>query len=181
MFGRILLGGAIGVIAGTLIGHAGKSAGGACPILCHPTISAIFFAAVGMMIAGGIKGGASRVELAGFQTVENEEQFQAALVSDKPALVEFYTDWCGHCRKIAPMMSSLAEEYGDRMAFFKVDGDKARGLTREHGVRGYPTILIFSNGEEKGRIVGAQPEEEIRGAIEGAIGSSAGNGTESQS
>lgn len=177
MVGRILLGGAIGVIVGTLIGHAGKSAGGACPILCHPTISAIFFAAMGMLIAGGIKGSAGSIELTGFQPVETEEQLQTALAVEKPALVEFYTDWCGYCKRSAPTMSALADEYGDRMVFVKIDGDKARGITREYGIRGYPTILFFNNGEETGRIVGARPEEEIRNAIESAVGGS-GDATE---
>lgn len=72
-----------------------------------------------------------------------------------PILVWFTADWCGYCRQLRPVLEELAEE---GHAVLRVDADRHRGLTREHRVRGLPTVLIYKQGEETARIVGAEPK-----------------------
>jgi thioredoxin 1 len=171
MFGKVIFGAAIGVVAGYLIGYAGKSSGAACPILCNPTVSAVLFGVAGALITMGVaRRGSSEIVMENLTPVENADQFrELVLDSEKTSLVEFYTHWCSVCRRMAPVVNSLAKEHAGKANFVKVDVDKAVGLAQEYGVEGVPTIVFFARGKEGKRIVGATWKAELQKELDSAL------------
>ena len=91
------------------------------------------------------------------------------LEADKPVLVDFYTNWCGPCRRLAPVMDKLADEYKDRAKFVKVNVDKSRKLAKEYGITSVPTILIFKDGKVKKRLARVRKADEYRVALDAAL------------
>lgn len=85
----------------------------------------------------------------------------AILKADKPALVDFWADWCGPCRMIAPSVKAIAEEYGDKMVVAKMDVDDNPAVPGRYGIVGIPTLMLFKDGEVVERITGALPKERI--------------------
>lgn len=82
------------------------------------------------------------------------------------ALVDFYADWCGPCKTIAPIVEELSDEYANRMNFYKLDVDKDGEVSMKYGVRGIPTLKIFAAGKEKDTLVGAVSREKLVEFIE---------------
>ena len=70
-------------------------------------------------------------------------------------VVDFFAEWCGPCKKIAPLLHQLAQKAGDKVVFCKVDVDASRELAASHGVKSMPTILFFREGKQTDQIVGA--------------------------
>ena len=77
------------------------------------------------------------------------------LGSETPVLVDFWATWCGPCRAIAPLLEAAAEDYGDKVLITKVDVDKNPQSAMKFGVRNIPTLLLFQNGKQIGKHVGA--------------------------
>ncbi len=75
--------------------------------------------------------------------------------SDLPVLVDFWAEWCGPCKTIAPVLEELAQEHGDKLRIAKVDVDSEQALALRFGIQGIPTMIVFSNGEPELRITGA--------------------------
>ena len=91
-----------------------------------------------------------------------DDGFQdAVLNSELPVLVDFWAPWCGPCRIVAPVLEEIAGEYSDRLIVAKVNTDEQQRRAQEYGVRGIPTLLLFQNGHEIDRVVGALPKEEL--------------------
>ncbi len=91
-----------------------------------------------------------------------EATFQdEVLASDKPVLVDFWAEWCGPCRMIAPSVHAIAEEYGDSLKVGKVDVDSNPAVPGRYGIVGIPTLMLFKGGEVVERITGALPKERI--------------------
>jgi len=88
------------------------------------------------------------------------------LGSDKPVLVDFWAEWCGPCRMIAPSVEAVAEEYGEKAGFFKMNVDENMNVPQRYGIRGIPTLILFKGGQEQERIVGAV----LRDAISKVVG-----------
>ena len=82
---------------------------------------------------------------------------EKVLNSDKPVLVDFYANWCGPCKMIAPYLDDLAEEFKGKVTVAKLDVDQNGQSAMKFGVRGIPTMILFENGEQKDVIVGADP------------------------
>ena len=91
----------------------------------------------------------------------NLENFsQEVLKSDKPVLLDFYADWCGPCNMMAPEMEAFAEET-ETVKVCKLDVDEATDLAMTFGVMSIPTVILFKNGEEVDRFVGAREKDGI--------------------
>lgn len=82
---------------------------------------------------------------------------EKVLNSTKPVLVDFFANWCGPCKMIAPYLDNLAEEYKDKVTIAKLDVDQNGQSAMKYGVRGIPTMILFKNGKQEEVIVGADP------------------------
>jgi thioredoxin 1 len=100
----------------------------------------------------------------------DENNFEeAALRSPVPVLLDFTAVWCPPCRTIAPHVAALAQQYGDRVRVGKVDADGSPELASRYGVRGLPTLLMFSGGQVVGQLVGAVPRAKIEAMVEKSL------------
>lgn len=83
-----------------------------------------------------------------------------------PAVIDFYADWCGPCRVVAPIMDELAEEYKNRVQFYKIDTEKEQQLAGMFGIQSIPSILFIPTKGKPQMAVGALPKETMVEAIE---------------
>jgi thioredoxin 2 len=88
-------------------------------------------------------------------SVSEEEFHEAVADAGVPVLVDFYADWCGPCKVTAPMLDELVHRHQGRLLVLKVDTDQYPALAQQHAVRGIPTLLVFDEGREVRRHVGA--------------------------
>ena len=80
---------------------------------------------------------------------------QDVLQAEGPVLVDFWAEWCGPCKMIAPVLVELADEYGEKLKVCKMDVDANPDTAPKYGIRGIPTLILFNNGEVAGTKVGA--------------------------
>ena len=99
--------------------------------------------------------------------VVNSENFSAfTAAGDKLVLVDFWAKWCGPCRAVAPLLSKLADEYQEKIVIGKVNIDENKELTLKNNVASIPTIQLYKGGEIVASIIGAQPYEVFKEAVE---------------
>ena len=83
------------------------------------------------------------------------------LGSDKPVLVDFWAEWCGPCRMIAPSVAAVAEDYEGKAGVFKMNVDENRDIPAKFGIRGIPTLMIFKDGQLAATKVGAMSKAQL--------------------
>ena len=92
------------------------------------------------------------------------------LDSDTPVLVDFWADWCGPCKMIAPALEEISNELGGKVTVAKLNIDENPDAPAKYGVRGIPTMILFKNGEPAATKVGAEPKGRIQGWLEEQLG-----------
>lgn len=100
-----------------------------------------------------------------FQFTDSNFQ-KEALESDIPVLVDFYADWCGPCKMIAPIVAELADEYEGNFKIGKLNVDEQSGTASKYRVMSIPTLMIFKNGEAVDSIVGVVPKKVLQDKLD---------------
>ena len=99
-------------------------------------------------------------------TITKENFASEVLASDKPVLIDLWAEWCGPCRMMAPVVAELAEDYAGRVRVGKVNVDEQADIAVRYGVSSIPTLLLFKDGREAGRLVGYRPKADVTAALE---------------
>ena len=98
------------------------------------------------------------------------ENFSTEVIeSDTPVLVDFWAEWCGPCRVIAPVVDEIATEYSQKVKVGKLNVDYHNQVASQYGVRSIPALLIFKNGAVANQIVGAVPKNKITEILDSVI------------
>lgn len=154
----IVVGGGIGA----LLGYYGQCSSGTCPLTATPYRGAIYGAFLGLLFGISFLGNSGSkdafpAENAATEDIDSPEALATrVLSSDKPVLVDFYSNTCPPCRRLAPIMEELAREYEGRAVVAKVNIDKVPKLAEQYEIKGIPSVVIFVNGSEKERVAGLQ-------------------------
>jgi len=91
---------------------------------------------------------------------------EKVLKSEKPAVIDFYADWCGPCQMAAPIIDKLADEFEEKVLIGKLNVDENQEIAQRYGVMSIPTMIIFKNGKEIDRRIGFPGEAGLRNMVE---------------
>ena len=104
------------------------------------------------------------------KAVNDSEFAGVVLESAMPVLVDFWATWCGPCQTMGPILDTIAGEYDGRIKVYKMNVDENPATPVKYGIRGIPTLILFSKGEIVDRIIGAQPKSNVDDLIKKALG-----------
>ena len=104
--------------------------------------------------------------VANIVTLTDENFAQEVLKSPVPVLVDFWAEWCGPCKMVAPILDELASEYDNRVKIAKLNIDDYQGLATEYGIRAIPTLLIFKDGQVSDQIVGLRSKRDFKAKLD---------------
>ena len=98
------------------------------------------------------------------------EEFQTEVLESKvPVLVDFWAEWCGPCRMVAPVLEKLQEEYSEKIKIVKLNIDNFPALAEKYDVQSIPNMVLFKNGTEVDRIIGVAGNEKFRNAFDKVV------------
>lgn len=172
---RVIAGLVVGGALGALAGHFGRCSSGTCPLTSTPIRGALYGGVMGCFVALTMAGNGLRSEpqeVVGEEDIvkiEGVEQFDGTVLkAEQPVLVDFYSDHCGPCRRLAPTIGKLASNYKGRAVVAKanLDGGRNGKLARRYGIRGIPAVLFFHKGEVVEEIVGLRGEGDYAGVLD---------------
>jgi thioredoxin 1 len=109
----------------------------------------------------------------GTRSVTDQDFATEVLGASKPVLVDFWAEWCGPCKMIAPALEEIAGEIGDQVDIVKLNIDENPDTPGRYGVRGIPTMLLFKGGQPVAQKVGAAPRSQIQQWLEGQLSTTA--------
>jgi thioredoxin 1 len=99
-----------------------------------------------------------------------DDTFETEVVnSDKPVLVDYWADWCGPCKMIAPILDEIADEYADRVKITKLNIDENPATPPKYGIRGIPTLMLFKGGNVEATKVGAVSKSQLTAFLDSNI------------
>ena len=101
-------------------------------------------------------------------TLTQENFSQQVLQSPSPVLVDFWAEWCGPCKMIAPLLDELADEYSGKIKIGKVNIDEQQELATKYGIRAIPTLLVISKGQVAEQMVGAKSKRDLKASLDRA-------------
>ena len=103
-------------------------------------------------------------------TIElTHEDFEKTVTSEGITLVDFWAEWCGPCRAIAPILDDIAAEHGDKLKIVKLNTDEESAIAIKYGVTSIPMLNVYVNGEVVKTIIGAKPKPALLKELEGFI------------
>ena len=99
----------------------------------------------------------------------NDENTKAEIESGKPVVIDFWAEWCIPCKKIAPIIDELAEQFEGRVKIGKYNVEDSSDISTEFGIRNIPTVIFFKNGEMVDKIVGATSKDKFKEKVENLL------------
>ena len=101
--------------------------------------------------------------------ISDESFEEEVLQSEKPVLIDYWAEWCGPCKMIAPVLEEIAGEYSDRLKVVKLNIDDNPQTPPKYGIRGIPTLMVFKNGQVEATKVGAASKTQLTAFIEESL------------
>ena len=99
-----------------------------------------------------------------------DQSFEKDVIkADKPVVVDFWAEWCGPCKQIAPALEEISNELGTKVSFVKLNIDENPAAPDRYGVRGIPTLMLFSGGQVAAVLVGAKPKSQIKDWVQSTL------------
>ena len=102
--------------------------------------------------------------------ITNDNFEEEVLKSSMPILVDFYADWCGPCKMMGPVVESMEEEFAGKLKVGKTNVDDNGDIAVKYGVQSIPTMIVFKDGKEAGKLIGAYGQDALVNMIKEAIG-----------
>ena len=101
--------------------------------------------------------------------ISDESFEEEVLQSERPVLIDYWAEWCGPCKMIAPVLDEIATEYSDRLKVVKLNIDDNPQTPPKYGIRGIPTLMVFKNGQVEGTKVGAVSKAQLTAFLDNSL------------